>query len=115
MSNANGTAGVQVFGGAPTGNLIGGAGGSLSGNVIAFNGSSPSDAGIQLLSGTGNWILSNSIHSNNGLGIDLAPAALERLTLPPGRPIPDGNYSDLIFGAAYLSEPPPYETARSES
>lgn len=45
-----------------------------------------------------------------GLGIDLDPAAVTELTLPPGTLMPDGNYSDLIFGPQYLSEPPPYET-----
>jgi D-galactarolactone cycloisomerase len=43
-----------------------------------------------------------------GLGIELNPAALARLTLPSDRMIPDGNYSDLIFGPEYFSAPPPY-------
>ena len=41
-------------------------------NRTAFNGA----AGVRILSGTGNTILSNSIHSNGGLGIDLATAGV---------------------------------------
>jgi L-alanine-DL-glutamate epimerase-like enolase superfamily enzyme len=43
-----------------------------------------------------------------GLGIELNQTALRKLTLPPDRLIPDGNYSDLIFGADYYTEAPPY-------
>jgi len=45
-----------------------------------------------------------------GLGIELNPDTIARLALPAGQSIPDGNYSDLIFGATYYSVPPPYET-----
>ena len=45
-----------------------------------------------------------------GLGIELNEAALQRLTLPPGCTIPDGNYSDLIFGREYFTTAPPYRT-----
>jgi titin len=47
-------------------NTIGGLG-SGEGNTIAFNGGD----GVFVESGTGNAVLSNSIHSNGGLGIDL--------------------------------------------
>jgi CSLREA domain-containing protein len=47
-------------------NTIGGMG-SGEGNTIAFNGGD----GVFVETGTGNAILSNSIHSNAGLGIDL--------------------------------------------
>ncbi len=57
--------GVLVFAGA-SGNIIGGASGA-AGNRIANNGGD----GVWVLSGTGNSILSNSIFSNGGLGIDL--------------------------------------------
>ena len=50
----------------PVNNLIGGELDSL-GNVITHN----QGAGILLIDGTGNFIQSNSIHSNQGLGIDL--------------------------------------------
>ncbi len=51
-----------------------------------------------------------------GLGIDLNPTALARLTLPPDKTIPDGNYSDLIFGRQYLTPPPPpYEAVTSQA
>jgi CSLREA domain-containing protein len=44
---------------------------SGEGNVIAFNGNASTRHGIALRGGTGNHILSNSIFSNSGLGIDL--------------------------------------------
>ncbi len=51
-------------------NIIGGTG-SDEGNTIAHNGSSSFYTGIRLWSGTGNTIRGNSIHSNNGIGIEL--------------------------------------------
>ncbi|MGA8234722.1 MAG: mandelate racemase/muconate lactonizing enzyme family protein, partial [Candidatus Acidiferrales bacterium] len=45
-----------------------------------------------------------------GLGVEPDLAVLRRLALPVDQTIPDGNYSDLIFGAEYLSVPPPYKT-----
>ena len=44
-----------------------------------------------------------------GLGIEVNDKALEALQLPRDQAIPDGNYSDLIFGSEYFSAPPPYE------
>lgn len=44
-----------------------------------------------------------------GLGIELDRATVAELALPPGTLLPDGNYSDLIFGPEYYSEPPPWE------
>jgi L-alanine-DL-glutamate epimerase-like enolase superfamily enzyme len=44
-----------------------------------------------------------------GLGIELNETVLRKLTLPPDKTIPDGNYSDLIFGAQYYSTAPPYQ------
>jgi D-galactarolactone cycloisomerase len=43
-----------------------------------------------------------------GLGVTLNPAALERLTVPRGVTVTDGNYSDLIFGAEHFAEAAPY-------
>lgn len=43
-----------------------------------------------------------------GLGIELQEEVLRKLTLPENQFIPNGNYSDLIFGAENLSVPPPY-------
>ncbi len=48
-----------------TNNAVGGT--AAAANRIAFNG----DGGVDVLSGTGNPVLGNSIHSNGGLGIDL--------------------------------------------
>jgi hypothetical protein len=62
----NGGDGVQIVDALD--NTIGGTD-SNAGNVIAFNG----DDGVDVVSGTGNAILSNSIFSNARLGIDLAP------------------------------------------
>ena len=45
-----------------------------------------------------------------GLGIELNERTLERLALSPDKAIPDGNYSDLVFGPDYFSVPPPYES-----
>lgn len=61
----NGGAGILVTASAST-TLIGGAT-DTAGNIIAFNGG----GGVIVQSGTGNSILSNSIFSNTGLGIDL--------------------------------------------
>ncbi len=64
----NGDFGVKIDNGASN-NTVGG--NDISrGNIIAFN--SPAGVGIHSPS-TGNAILSNSIFSNTGLGIDLAP------------------------------------------
>ncbi|HWN98340.1 MAG TPA: FG-GAP-like repeat-containing protein, partial [Blastocatellia bacterium] len=52
-------------------NTIGGSA-TAEGNVIAFN----AGAGVTIETGTGNAIRSNSIFSNTGLGIDLAPAGV---------------------------------------
>jgi hypothetical protein len=52
-------------------NIVGGVAAG-AGNRIAFNGGN----GVLVLSGTGNSIRGNSIVSNGGLGIDLAPAGI---------------------------------------
>jgi CSLREA domain-containing protein len=61
---ANGASGI-VFSGAKN-NTVGGTGAG-AGNVVAFNG----HAGIVVTGGTGDAVLSNSIHDNTGPGIDL--------------------------------------------
>jgi L-alanine-DL-glutamate epimerase-like enolase superfamily enzyme len=48
-----------------------------------------------------------------GLGIELNEAAVERLTVPPDHTVPDGNYSDMVFGRRYAQAAPPYEAADS--
>ena len=62
--------GIAFTGGAtppyPTGNTVGGIGAG-AGNVISGNGGS----GVEVMKGTGNAILTNSIYGNGWIGIDL--------------------------------------------
>lgn len=44
-----------------------------------------------------------------GLGIELDEDVVERYTLPPGGPVPEGNYSDMVFGRRHHSPAGPYE------
>jgi len=45
--------------------------------------------------------------SRPGLGVTVDPQVLDRLELQPGRPIPPGNYADLVFGPeSYTAVPP---------
>lgn len=64
----NSLADVRIDGGAN--NTIGGSG-SGEGNIIAFSFGYSFSTGVAVLSGTGNSIRGNSIHSNFALGIDL--------------------------------------------
>lgn len=48
------------------------------------------------------------LSGNPGLGIEIDRQVVERLTLDTM--IPNGNYSDLIFGAEYLETAPPYRS-----
>lgn len=48
-----------------------------------------------------------------GLGIDLNIDTIKRFAMPPHASMPEGNYSDLFFGAGSLSIPPPYQTNHS--
>ena len=43
-----------------------------------------------------------------GLGIELNDDVVERYTLPPGSPVPAGNYSDMIFGRDHYAPASPY-------
>jgi L-alanine-DL-glutamate epimerase-like enolase superfamily enzyme len=43
-----------------------------------------------------------------GLGITLDEDVVERYTLPPGAPIPEGNYADMVFGRGQFVSLPPY-------
>ena len=65
----NAVSGIQIAGGA-TRNLVGGLG-QADGNVIAYNGGP--GVLVDTGAGIGNGILSNHIHDNGALGIDLAP------------------------------------------
>jgi uncharacterized repeat protein (TIGR01451 family) len=55
----------------PTANVVGGVAAGEP-NTIAFN----NGAGVLVQSGSGNSVLSNSIFSNTGLGIDLSPSGV---------------------------------------
>ena len=46
-----------------------------------------------------------------GLGVELDQATIDRFAVPAGTPVADGNYSDMVFGAAHLTPAPPYEVA----
>jgi D-galactarolactone cycloisomerase len=45
-----------------------------------------------------------------GLGIELDEDLVDRYTLPPGAPIPDGNYADMVFGRGQYVALAPYGT-----
>ncbi|HEY9851284.1 MAG TPA: DUF4347 domain-containing protein [Leptolyngbyaceae cyanobacterium] len=64
-SLANSTYGIQIYS-SSNNNIVGGTSAGAA-NIVAFNG----DDGVRISSGTGNSLLSNSIFSNTGLGIDL--------------------------------------------
>jgi L-alanine-DL-glutamate epimerase-like enolase superfamily enzyme len=44
-----------------------------------------------------------------GLGISLDESAVERYSLPRGATVPNGNYSDMVFGRQFHAPAPPYE------
>ena len=66
--------GVRIYNGA-SGNRIGGTA-TGEGNLIVYS----AQAGVVVLGGSNNAILSNSIHSNSGLGIDLVSCNRDTLT-----------------------------------
>jgi CSLREA domain-containing protein len=69
LARGNGSSGVAsnpVFVSGPSGNRI-------VRNEIAHNGAQGATAGVLVIGGTGTRISENSIHDNNGLGIDLNP------------------------------------------
>ena len=45
-----------------------------------------------------------------GLGIELAQHEIETFILAPGDEIPDGNFSDMVFGRDHFRPAPPYGT-----
>jgi L-alanine-DL-glutamate epimerase-like enolase superfamily enzyme len=49
-----------------------------------------------------------------GLGIELNPTALERFRMPKGVPVPDGNYSDMVFGHDFFTPAGPYDLGQTE-
>jgi L-alanine-DL-glutamate epimerase-like enolase superfamily enzyme len=46
-----------------------------------------------------------------GLGIELNEDVVDTYSLPPGEPIPDGNYADMVFGRGQYVSLPPYGAA----
>ena len=49
-----------------------------------------------------------------GLGIELNPAAIECFTLPYGH-LPDGNYSDMVFGRGFYTPADAYESETADA
>ncbi len=47
-----------------------------------------------------------------GLGIELDAKVISQLTMPENKHVPDGNYSDMVFGAENLGVAPPYESLK---
>lgn len=90
--------GVIVSGSASS-NVIGGAD-STVGNIIAFN----FIAGVQIVSGVGDAVLSNSIFLNGKIGIDLyapgGPASGVTPNVPAGTPGPNDFQAHPILTAA---------------
>lgn len=43
-----------------------------------------------------------------GLGIELNEVAIERYTVPKTCTVPEGNYSDMVFGRRHYARPEPY-------
>ena len=43
-----------------------------------------------------------------GLGIELDPEVIDRLRMPDPLSLPDGSYSDMMFGKPYFPHPSPY-------
>ncbi|MDQ3707353.1 MAG: S-layer homology domain-containing protein [Chloroflexota bacterium] len=68
-------------------------------NLIAFNGTN----GVQVRTGSGNRILSNSIHSNASLGIDLLPAGVTPNDAGDGDNGPNGLQNYPVLNAVTLS------------
>jgi hypothetical protein len=102
-SLGNFAVGILISG--PSNNTIGGRQ-AEAGNVIAANGLSSGYEGVSIYGdgATGNRILSNSIHSNGGIGIDLA--AEGRTPNDPG---------DADTGANYLQNFPILSSARKNA
>jgi parallel beta-helix repeat protein len=88
-----------IAGGYASGNLIGGVD-PPAGNIIAFN----VEAGVQILSGVGDAVLSNSIFRNGKMGIDLYvpgdPASGVTPNAPAGSPGPNNMQAHPVLTAA---------------
>jgi L-alanine-DL-glutamate epimerase-like enolase superfamily enzyme len=52
-----------------------------------------------------------SLSDEPGLGIKLNWETVKRLAMGADQTMPDGNYSDLVFGSEYWSVPPPYQSS----
>ena len=48
-----------------------------------------------------------------GLGIELNEDVVKRYVLPPNAALPDGSYSDMVFGKAHYAPAPPYESGEA--
>lgn len=50
-----------------------------------------------------------AISNRPGLGVDVDMKAVDRLRMPDQRLVPNGRYSDLVFGPEFLTPPGPYK------
>ena len=92
--------GVLISGDA-SGNTIGGAGANAA-NTIAFD----TEVGVEVQSGTGDAILSNSIFSNGGPGIDLTPSGNDQLAAPTiTAAMPNVATSSTNIQGTYFAQP----------
>ncbi len=51
-----------------------------------------------------------AIPDSPGLGIELNMDTVDRLRVPTGTTVGDGNYSDFLWGARHLAPPSPYQS-----
>ncbi|HEX8220430.1 MAG TPA: S-layer homology domain-containing protein [Chloroflexia bacterium] len=97
--------GTTALGNVGAGVVVSGTNTSLGGteagkaNLIAFNGTN----GVQVRFGTGNRLLSNSIHSNGTLGIDLLPAGVTPNDSGDGDNGPNGLQNYPVLNTVTLS------------
>ena len=107
----NGIAGVRLLGAGTANNIIGGLKAG-AGNLIAFNGggvAGTTKAGILAPdAGLGNTLLSNTIHSNNGLGIDLTG---DGVTINDSGDVDTGPNGLQNYPVLTLAAPSPGKTA----
>lgn len=56
-----------------------------------------------------------TLSNRPGLGIELDMRTVERLRVPDGTTVADGNYSDFLWGNQHLAPAPPYRTLEPDA